>query len=598
MRKNQKSLPYRVFRLIRVVIFCNLLSLSGWIGTAGAVAIEPLDLVYLYSSPITAAFFSANGASYDALKARWREYLRTFYGKSYREVSRANLIAGIKPGVLVLGSAVLLDDQERKAILAFTEAGGSVLATWGTGARDGKGHWAGYGFIENLLQMKIVGTVDEADERFFNTFGDHPLTWAVPGGQRIFLGEIAEKPLRIESTNLAARYFDWQRFPTPKKVNGAIAYLEKSGSRRVYFGFPESSWEYDARLELPKMFDSVIAWLRHQPMIFKATWPNDSLSAQLLEMDTEDKYPNALNFAKELDAANIRGTFYSLTGIALKYRDIVQQLSEKHEIAYHAELHVGFKGKTPETQQTRLNTMVSEMKDIVGSRALPKVTGFRAPTESWDETTEKILRKLGVRHHVADPAATEARVPVFSKSEPGLSTEDAIVVLPRTQMDDLNYQGMKLSFEKASELIMLDFDYLNEAGALGVLSVHSQNYAPDGLMAKLTPPYIKRLQQQRTTVWAVSGEEIEAWWRVRERVTHDAFKGTGTQLSFDVRPPGNVKGVKFMVTHPTADVAPKHVKAVSVEAPLPELKRIDAYRSALIFKDELKVGHYEYSLDF
>lgn len=585
-------------RLIRQAIFLGLCSFLVWMSTATAATVQPLEPVYLYASPITAAFFSANGASYDALKARWREYLRTFYGKDYREVSRANLLSGLKPGVLVLGSAVLLDEQERKAIQAFTNAGGSLLATWGTGARDGRGHWAGYGFIEDLLQMKITGQVVEADERFVNTFGDHPLTWAVPGGQRIFLGEVAEIPLRVESSHLAGRYFDWQRFPAPKKTNGAIAYLEKSGSRRAYFGFPESSWEYDARLELPRMFDSVIAWLRHQPMVFKAAWPDDSLSAQLLEMDTEDKYPNALNFAKELDAANIRGTFYSLTGITLKHRDVVQKLSEKHEIAYHAELHVGFKGKTPQAQQARLNTMVSEMKDIVGSRSLPKISGFRAPTESWDETTEKLLRKIGIRHHVADPASTEARMPTFSKSEPGLSPEDAIVVLPRTQMDDLNYQGLKLSLDKASELIMLDFDYLHEAGALGVLSVHSQNYAPDGLMAKLTPPYIKRLQQHRDTVWAASGEEIEAWWRARERVVHEPFKSTLPHFSFDVRAPGYVKGAKFFVTHPAMDVALKSVKANSPEAPQPELKRIDAYRSALIFKQELKAGHYDYSLEF
>src|ERR1035437_2091981 len=117
-------------------------------------------------------------------------------------------------------------------------------------------------------------------------------------------------------------------------------------------------------------------------------------------------------------------------------------------------------------------------------------------------------------------------MPFFSQSEPELSPEDAIIVLPRTQMDDLNYVGLKLSTANASGLMMLDFDYLFEAGALGVLSVHSQNYAPDGLMAKLTPPYIKRLQQHRGDVWAVSGEEIEAWWRARDRVVYKPVKGT------------------------------------------------------------------------
>ncbi len=565
---------------------------------AAALPVRAMDIVYLYASPITSVFFKENGASYDTLKQHWREYFRP-YGGSYREVSRTSLLAGLKPGVLVLGSAILLDVQERKAINAFVDAGGSILATWGTGARNGKGQWAGYDFVEDLLQMKITGKVtNENAEHFLNTFGDSPLTWALPGGDRIFLGEVAETPLRVDSPRLAARYFDWQRYPAAKSTNGAIAFLEKGGSRRVYFGFAESSWEYDDRLELPKMLDAIMAWLKREPSVYKAAWPNGDLSAQLLEMDTEDKYFNAVNFARDLDEAKLRGTFYSLTSVATKNKDIVKKLAEKHEIGYHAEIHFGFKGKAPEVQQERLNKMVAEMQDIVGVRALPKVTGFRAPTESWDENTEKQLRKLGIRHHVVGPNASEDRMPFFSRSELGVGPEDALVVLPRTQMDDLNYQKLKLSIAEASELITLDFDYLNESGALGVLSVHSQNYAADGLMAKLTPPYIKRLQQHREDIFVASGEEIEAWWRARDRVTQKVEKGPATKLVFDVRSPGNVKGVTFFVTHAVAEAVLKAVKPTKPDTPQPELKRIDAYRSAIIFRQELKAGRYEYSLEF
>jgi hypothetical protein len=129
-------------------------------------------------------------------------------------------------------------------------------------------------------------------------------------------------------------------------ANGGIAFHEQGNSRRVYLGFAESSWEYDERLVLPRLMDSVIAWLRHKPMVYKSAWPDSALSAQLLEMDTEDKFSNALNFAAELDASGIRGTFYCLTSLAVKNRDIVKKLSEKHEIAYHGEVHVGFKGKS------------------------------------------------------------------------------------------------------------------------------------------------------------------------------------------------------------------------------------------------------------
>lgn len=569
---------------------------------ARAMATPPQGLsnVYLYESPLTKAFFDLNGALYAAMRDRWKTYFRQSTN-SFKEVSRVNLLSGLSPGVLVLGSAVLLDDQERLAIEAFANAGGSVLVTWGTGARDGKGRWTGYGFIEKLLDMKIVGTVDvkgDDNERFINTFGDGPLSWALPGGERIFLGEVAESPLRVLSPRLAARYFSWQRFPTPKESNGAVAFLEKGASRRVYIGFSEASWDYDERGRLPKLFDGVMAWLQHEPVVNKAAWPNGELSAQLLEMDTEAKFENSLNFAKDLDSANIRGTFYALTSMALQNRETVEQLAKRHEIGYHGEVHFGFKGKTEAVQSERLNTMVSDMKNTIGTRDTMGVTGFRAPTESWDMTTEKLLRQLGVRHHVADPASSEARVPFFSRSEPSLGPDKAIVVMPRTQMDDLNYLGLKLSNEKASALIALDFDYLHEAGALGVLSVHSQNYGLDGLMAHLTPPYIKRLQEHRNDVWAASGAEIANWWRERERVQFQPGKLIGNRFTFVVQAPGKVKGITFVVTHAVADGLVKRAEPGQAGLPMPQIARIDAWRSALIFKEELPVGSYTYELAF
>lgn len=57
-------------------IFSSLLCLTCSGNTAPGASPKPLESVYLYSSPITSAFFSSNGASYDSLKQHWREYLR------------------------------------------------------------------------------------------------------------------------------------------------------------------------------------------------------------------------------------------------------------------------------------------------------------------------------------------------------------------------------------------------------------------------------------------------------------------------------------------------------------------------------------------
>ena len=589
--------PSRTQWAVRWMLLCAVW-LTLVTSPARAALPEVLTQFYLYDSPLTKVFFVANGTTYDPIKDRWKSYLRRSTS-TFKEVSRAGLLAGLKPGVLVLASAVLLDDAEREAVERFTASGGSLLLTWGTGARNAQGQWVGYSFIEKLLDMKVTGKVNiDSNERFLNPFGDGPLSWSLPAGERIFLGEIAETPLRVDSAHLAARYFDWMRAPKPKNTNGAVAFLEHNGSRRVYLGFSEASWDYDERLRLPKLLDSIMVWLQHVPAVSKAAWPNGNVSAQLLEMDTEAKFANALNFAAELDQAKIRGTFYCLTSVAKDNRGVLQKLSTKHEIGYHAEVHYGFKGKPEEIQKDRLNTMIGDMKGVMGVRFLPTVTGFRAPTESWDATTEKLLRQLGIHHHVADPGSSESRVPFFSMSEPDLDVEEAIVVMPRTQMDDLNYLGLKLDVDRASALIMLDFDYLHETGALGVLSVHSQNYGADGLMARLTPPYVKRLEKYRQDVWAASGQEIADWWRARARVAFQPGPLIGGRFTFAVLAPGQVKGLAMVVTHPAQDAIVKRVVAASEGIPVPELVHLDSWRSILIFRNELKIGSYSYFLEF
>lgn len=410
----------------------------------------------------------------------------------------------------------------------------------------------------------------------------------------------AETPLQISGKNLSGRDVNWSREPSDPETNGAIAFREAQTNRAVYLGFSEASWEFDNCLELPKTLDTILAWLRREPSILKSAWTNDELSAQLLEMDTEDQFSNSLNFVNDLNQANIRGTLYSLTRVAKRHVSVVQELSERHEIGHHAEVHAGFKGKPLSEQEARLQSMVDDMREIVGSRALSKVTGFRAPTESWDATTEKLLCKYGIKHHVADPSSSEARLPFFSQSELGLNSEDAIVVLPRTQMDDVNYLALNLTIERASTLIKRDFDYLHEAGALGMLSVQSQNYGETGLMKVLTPPYIERLREHRKDMWSAPGQEIESWWKSRAGVQLAVKKegNAGPLLQFSIQAPGNVRGSTFFVVHPSES---KYLMAVVPENSnllKPVIQKIDLFRSAIVFEQKLLAGSYSYKITF
>ena len=554
--------------------------------------------IYLYQSPLTAAFFKANGAQYNTLLVRWRNYL-TQYGSRVKQPNRAALLAGLPPGILVLGSAVLLDQQERAAIEAYAKAGGSLILSWGTGARDGKGAWVGYDFLEKLMDVKVLGTLDrEQDDWFLNTFGDGPLTHTVPGGKRVYLGRTAETPLRLDSRNLAARYLNWGRKPTDN--SGAITYTENAGSRRIMLGFSEASWQYDQDDDLVPILDASFAWLGHKVKIYPATWPQGFLAAQLLEMDTEDKFSNAEAFANDLDAIGVKGTFFCVTSIGKDHKKLLQQLAEKHEVAYHGDVHIGFEGKSPEQQEQRIKTMKKDFSEAMAPAYAAKTLGFRAPTESSDEVTEKLLRKYGFRYHVSQPQSTDARVPFFSTAEENLTPEQALVILPRTQNDDLNFAKIKKNPDLILDTLIKETNYIIEMGALGILSVHSQNYASAGLvnkisvMRKLMPTYLQSLKQRQEEIWITTGIDISQWWRARTRVKVDS---SSEQFAFQVAEPGIPQSMSFFITHPKADDTLPQIQPMDPNSPAPQIKRIDAFRSAIIFKP-LAAGKYAYQIHF
>ncbi|NEX59536.1 polysaccharide deacetylase family protein [Noviherbaspirillum galbum] len=576
-----------VLAACRRSMFATLACLALIISGSPAMAEEsaPLQQIYLYRSARTAAFFKANDSDYGALLVQWRTYLKRRASKA-SEIGYKDLLAGPKPGVLILPSTLLLGDDERAAIQSFMQRGGSVLASWGTGARDGNGKWRGYGFVEKQFDLKIVGEIERDSEQWFMMpFGDGPLTWPIPAGRRMFLGKVAENLLRIDSRRVAARYMNWDRAPDFEGEQGAIGYAEMEGARRVYFGFSESAWDYHKRDDINQMLDAVMSWLMREPRTWMAAWPDGKTAAQLLEMDTEDRFENAVHFAQALEASGIRGTFYCLTSEAIKNPDLVRRLRRQgHEIAYHAETHTGFGDQPPAHQEQRLQLMLEQMASVLGPD-LSELTGFRAPTESYDRATEVLLRRYGMRHHAADPNATEDRLPFFSKAEPALGPEDALVVLPRTNYDDISFRKMEFSQEKVTMHLLHDFDYAIEAGALGLLSVHSQNYGPDGSMMVGMPAVFDRVAKLKDKVWFARGDAIAAWWRSRARVqatvSRDAASGNNI-IDVVVKPSGNVNGLSFMTTNAVVDKPPAQVTALTRNAPIARIVPIDGFRSAIV----------------
>ena len=591
---------------LTVLIYLSSMQVLGWktpVLNLGRFSSAPAALglvdarqgVALYASANTKEYFIGIGGNYDRLLAPWRSYFSS-RRERFQEFNDAAQLHQLDAGVLILPSAVALSAQERADILRFRSQGGAILATWATGTRGAKGDWDGWQFLESIGAKSLGEIAQEPPARHLVLNGESPLSHSQPAGQRIVLSNVSERLLRLQGEGMAARIMNWSRIPdSERNSEGAVIFSEPSAQagRSALFAFAESTWESQPQ-PIYTLIDDTLHWLLRRPAIVRSAWPYGKQAAQVIEMDTEEGFPNALRFAAMMQEMSYRGTFYVLTSVGKLYPEVLTSLSRDFEIGYHGDVHTGFKSQTTEQQQQRIASMRAEM-----AAALPEIkglSGFRAPLESYDDTTETLLQKAGIRYHVTDPSRTEARLPVFARLAE-VVTDNALVILPRTQRDDINMSKDKFSVEQTAQALIDDLDLSQSMGALGLLSVHSQNYASDSVLTQAMPAYLTHLKRHRDHFWLASAGQVADWWRERERFKL-SVKLRGRVLDFDLSITGNsaLSGASLIVILPTKGVLPT-VQGLKVGMPKASVQKIDDYRAVIVF-DTLNPGNYAYQASF
>ena len=569
-------------RLLGIVIGVAL-ALSA----AGACAARPLVLL---RSDITEAFFRGNGGQYDLVLTPWREFFQR-QQLSTRELRAAELATLKEPAVLIVPSAVALSDEERAAIRARLAAGWSVLGTWALGVRDGQGQWSGYGFIEELFGAAVAAQVaGPVDEHFLLPYGETPITSRLTAGKRIYLLPTPEPLLRVRARNGAARYSNWMReTSSADSLLPGVAFDERDGARRAWFGFIETSWG-GAQADVDALLLGTLDWLEGKPILMKGAWPYPHQAALLIEMDTEDKFDNSLRFAAQLERYSLRGTFYSVTSEAARFPAVVKRLATRHEIAYHADVHDGFAKLAPARQDARLKAMIKQM-----SKLLPDVRaagGFRAPLELYDDATERLLRANGLRHHAASPDAREDALPGFSGAEKGVPPDRALVVLPRTWLDDMNLlRSGKLFAESTQNMLGTSLQDTLASRGFGLLSVHTQSFYAGSPLERAMPTFLATVAKEREQLWAASAEALSRWWRERAAVkVTSSDEAGGLRIALDAT--RVVRGLQLILI-PPAGAAPQ----LAPNATSARLERLDEYRWAIVLP-ELEAGASELRVSF
>jgi peptidoglycan/xylan/chitin deacetylase (PgdA/CDA1 family) len=588
---------------VPALIYLSIMQSLGWrvpsFGANGLVSDAAISgkssTVFLYAAPSTKNYFVGIGGNYDVLLDPWRKYFATrkVNSNEFQDIAQ---LRQQKSGVLVLPSALSLGEDERNEIAAFRARGGAILATWATGTRNAQGDWQGWQFLESMGAAYVGEVSVDKDINHLILKGESPVSNTHPSGQRIHMSQTSEKLLRLKGDATAGLFMNWARISDDdRKGEGAIVFSETAGKsgRATVFAFAETAWE-SRPLVTYSLIDDTLLWLQRSPTIVKAAWPNGKLASQVVSMDTEDDFANALPFANMMKSSGLPATFYVLTSVGKLFPEVVKQLAPDFELGFHGDIHIGFKGQSPADQEKRIQTMREQMASVLPN--LKDMTGFRAPTEAYDSATEQILQKSGFRHHAADPNRTEGRLPIIAKIE-GVASKDSIVVLPRTQRDDINLSAERLSVEQTTKALIDDAEVTIATGALGFLSVHSQNFKSDGVLIKAMPSYLEHLKQRSNVLWVASAGQISQWWKDRERVTSSS-KFVGRRLEFDLTVAGDqpVGGASFILMLPQKGQIPS-IRSSKIGKSKPDISKLDDYRALITF-NKLEPGDYAFQITF
>jgi peptidoglycan/xylan/chitin deacetylase (PgdA/CDA1 family) len=547
--------------------------------------------VVLYASPTTRSYLATVSGNQDVLLKPWREYFKA-HKLSFKEVNEPTALADHKGSVVIVPSAVALNDVERKALTEHHDNGGSILATGPFGARDGSGNWVGWTLMQKLFGTRVLDELDPAAEKNFLVMaGNIPITARFENGSRFWVGKSPEKALRFEGGKPAARFLDWAR--TPDGKGPSVVFGERDKGRYVLFGFSENSWDA-APTAMRALSDGAIDWLQRTPRAVVSAWPAGFQAAHMITMNVDEPVENMANLASSLDSLKMRGTFFVVADAAAKSPNTLKTLAGGHEIAYHGDGYKGFKDQGKAEQARRVKEMQTRL--AIALRPEDRVGGFRAPAESYDAKTEEVLQAAGFRYHAVDPNRSDARLPKFAKAN-GRPPVDDIVVLPRTQRDDIVYlQATEPVLNDIIATMKGELGIVLEEGALGMLSVHSRNFAQDSVMSQAVPAYLLTLAELRQQIWFPTGTEVSDWWRKRDNF-RVALSSSGKRYELEVSNVGetNIEGATVMIYHPY----PTTVTLTPTKAWMPEatIRKLDDMRSQVIFASVGK-GHFGYTLGF
>ncbi len=429
---------------------------------------------------------------------------------------------------LVLPAAISLTALERERIDEYLAAGGGVVASWYTGARDEKGEWVGYEMIERFSNGRITDSPslpDGVKPWFVSTSGHSPVTAGIPEGTILGAldGKLALAAYNVDwadgyYTDRARQFVDLE--PEADRGPYSFALHTSAGDGRfVWFGMPLTAFHTkEQTANVPaRLATNAVDWVARRPVAAIDTWPEGRRSAVIFAQDTESFYQASEETQRIFTELDVPVTFFCVSDLARDHEALTTRLAAVGEIGSHSDDHSPLGGVQYEKQLARITRTKADLEEITGQACV----GFRPPEEKYDEETIRALAHAGYRYMVGGFEASSAVPAIHTIARGGTawkrSKSNRIVEIPRVGVDDyelLVTQDLK-DPRAVIEAYKTSFLAHYRMGTIYFLSFHTHLLTKQGV-EDVIPKLVNYMRSKR--VWIATGGDVANWWEARDGV--------------------------------------------------------------------------------
>jgi peptidoglycan/xylan/chitin deacetylase (PgdA/CDA1 family) len=462
----------------------------------------------LFESDRNRAFFP-DTTFYRSELAAWARLIGEV-GGTVRRAGNATDLRGLAPtDVLVLAEAPCLSDGEMAAVRAHQRRGGSMVANWAVGARDGRCVWRGWSAVAALTGAEDVREIPPRAGLFLVVPAGVALSAGFDPGTRIELRPDASLALRLSGPRVY--WSDWALNPEPDESRGgadvaALATYSSDGGRIAWFGLRLSQAAAPSdQTHLERLIENGVLWAAGTPVAAVAPWPHASRAALVFTLDVEDEPRNALGMAELLRERGLPGTFFVVSRLVQDDRELAQTLSAAGEVASQTSDHAPVAGLTARDQDVRLRRSWSEIEAWAGRGP----AGLHPPEESFDANTLFAWAAAGGDYILATNDARSA-APEVHRTQDG-----PVVLLPRLLKDDYNIivQDRVLRAAGLGEALLAGTRKLRAIGGLAIVGTHTQIMRPGARLEAIGMVADSVLAQKDW--WIASAGDVADWWAAR-----------------------------------------------------------------------------------